>query len=133
MDKQAVKRGHILAVEGRPCMGMYFILEGQVLLQVALPAYSMPLQLRAPGWCRLEWRSCLQQGLLGANCSNGLATAHQYLSACSSMCISGPTGHMGRCWCIVMAAPVEHATGPAFPVPSVQLCMNRHVIMGKQL
>ena len=38
MDKQAVKRGHILAVEGRPCMGMYFILEGQVWLQLALPA-----------------------------------------------------------------------------------------------
>ena len=40
MDKQATKRGHILAVEGRPCMGMYFILEGQVWLQLVLLAVT---------------------------------------------------------------------------------------------
>ena len=95
MDKQAVKRGHILAVEGRPCMGMYFILEGQVQSQVALLAYSMPLQLHAPEWYRLAWRSCLQQGLLGASCSNGLpqlTNAYPPAHPCASQV---PLGNMG--------------------------------------
>lgn len=52
MDKQAVKRGHILAVEGRPCMGMYFILEGQVWWQPVLLASTCYLHPRSnrPMW-----------------------------------------------------------------------------------
>ena len=73
MDKQAVKRGHILAVEGRPCMGMYFILEGQVWLQLVLLAVTcIPGPIGHMGCLLMHLRGCtilcMQQGTWAQLC-----------------------------------------------------------------
>ena len=61
MDKQAVKRGHILTVEARPCMGIYFILEGQVWLPLVvheLLCISSPMGTWAVCWCSFMAAPC---------------------------------------------------------------------------